>query len=276
MAASSGPSNKAGLSPLASAFATGSGAVNSPLNEIGFPEFTAKLITDIFNALISANVTQTQAYVELLQAVSKSLADYINDTKDDINGDMILQFLAKVLPDDSNTSGTKVRLGATLQQPDVDTLNKVLVVPGVQDTPGITAITINDKAALDAILQAVAKRIAADKYTLLKEMVKMGVLRLVVEHGVIETRLTFNTYSSAYHESNKNDYNTSSFSTRAATGTGGITSLFVSASASTSFNTMRVSTAKETSRDISGSSVQIYGRVQIDFKTDYQPMTSTT
>jgi hypothetical protein len=274
MAASAGVAAKAGLSPLASAFAPGGSPVSSPLNEIGFSEFTAKLVTDVFNALISANVTQTQAYVELLQAVSKSLADYINDTKDDISGDMILQFLAKALPDDQSTSGTKVRVGATLQQPDVDILNKALVVPGVQDTPGIPATKINDNAALDAILQAVAKRIAADKYTLLKEMVKMGVLRLVVEHGVIETRLTFNTYSNSYYESNKNDYNSSSFSTRAATGTGGLTSLFVKASASTSFNTMKVSTAKETSRDISGSSVQIYGRVQIDFKTDYQPMTA--
>jgi hypothetical protein len=252
------------------------GAVKSPLNEIGFPEFTTKLVTDVFNALISANVTQTQAYIELLQAVSKSLADYINDTKDDISGDMILQFLAKVLPDASNSSGTKVRVGATLQQTDVDVLNKALVVPGVQETPGITASAINDKAALDAILQAVATRIAADKYTLLKEMVKMGVLRLVVEHGVIETRLTFNTYTNSFYESNKNDYNTSSFATRASTGTGGITSLFVSASASTSFNTMKISTAKETSRDISGSSVQIYGRVQIDFKTDYQAMSGST
>jgi hypothetical protein len=272
----SATSGGANVSPLVKAYGSSGGAVNSPLNEIGFPEFTTKLVTDVFNALISANITQTQAYIELLQAVSKSLAEYVNDTKDDISGDMVLQFLAKVLPDASNSSGTKVRVNATLQQTEADTLNKVLVVPGVQDTPGITASTINDKAALDAILQAVAKRIAADKYTLLKEMVKIGVLRLVVEHGVIETRLTFNTYSNAYYESNKNDYNTSSFSTRAATGTGGITSLFVNASASTSFNTMRISTAKETSRDISGSSVQIYGRVQIDFKTDYQSMSSST
>ncbi len=247
----------------------------SPLAEIGFPEFTAKLITDVFDALISANIRQTQAYEELLQAVSKSLVEYVNETKDDISGEMILQFLAKVLPDASDSSKTKVRVGATLSSTDADTLNKALVVSGVQDTPGISAAPITDKAALDAILMAVAKRIAADKYTLLKDMVKMGILRLVVEHGVIETRLTFNTYSSTYYDSTKSSYNTSAFSVRASAGTGGLTSLWVKASASTSFNTMSVSTAKETNRDISGSQVQIYGRVQIDFKTDYQPLTGT-
>ncbi len=212
--------------------------------------------------------------MELLQAVSKSLADYINDTKDDISGEMILQFLAKVLPDPEDSSGTKVRVGATLTAPEVATLNSALVVPGVQETPGVTATPISDKNALDAILAAVAKRIAADKYTLLKEMVKMGVLRLVVEHGVIETRLTFNTYTSTFYESTKSNYNTSSFAARATAGTGKLTSLWVNASASTSFNSMHVSTAKETNRDISGSQVQIYGRVQIDFKTDYQPMST--
>lgn len=249
-------------------------ATQTPLGEIGFPEFTCKLVTDVFNALISANIRQTEAYVALLQAVAKSLSDYVNDTKDDISGDMILQFLAKILPDTSSIVGTKVRVGATLASADVDTLNKALVIPGVQDTPGVTAGPINDAAGLDAILQAVAKRIAADKYTLLQTMVKMGVLRLVVEHGVIETRLTFNTYSSTYYNSQKNSYNTSNFSMRTSTGTGALTSLFVSASASTNFNTLTVNSAQVTDRDITGSSVQIFGRVQIDFKTDYQPLST--
>ena len=213
--------------------------------------------------------------MELLQAVSKSLTEYVNDTKDDISGEMILQFLAKVLPDPGDTSKTKVRVGATLVSTDVDTLNKALVVPGVQDTPGVTSAPINDRTALDAILMAVAKRIAADKYTLLKEMVKMGVLRLVIEHGVIETKLTFTTYGSSFYESTKNNYASSGFSARASAGTGSLTSLWVNASASTSLYTMNISTAKETNRDISGSQVQIYGHVQIDFKTDYQPMTTT-
>jgi hypothetical protein len=245
--------------------------VKSPLNEIGFPEFTAKLITDVFDALISANIRQTQAYVELLQAVSKSLTEYVNDTKDDIGGELILQFLSKVI----DSPQTKVKVGGTIPTTDVDKLNTALVVTGVQDTPGLTSTPIANQDALDAILAAVAKRIAADKYTLLKEMVKMGVLRLVVEHGVIETKLTFSTYASTFMESTKNHYNSSSFSARASAGTGSITSLWVNASASTSFNTMSISTAKETNRDISGSQVQIYGHVQIDFKTDYQPMTTT-
>lgn len=126
-----------------------------------------------------------------------------------------------------------------------------------------------------AILDAVAKRIAADKYTLLKEMVKMGMLRLVVEHGVIETRLTFNTYGSTFYQSNASQYHRDSFAVRASAKTGSFLSPWVKASASTSYSSLNVSSANQSSRDVSGSSVQIFGRVQIDFKTDYQPLTTT-
>ena len=51
------------------------------LDEIGFPEFTAKLITDTFDALVSANLRQTEAYIELVQSVAKSLKAFIDDTK---------------------------------------------------------------------------------------------------------------------------------------------------------------------------------------------------
>ena len=239
------------------------------LGEIKFPEFTAKLVTDVFDALIAANIRQTQAYVELLQAVSKSLSDYIDSTKDDISGDQILQFLAKIL----ESPQTKVKVGGTLAQAEADKINGAVNITDIQKDP-VPAGAIADQNAFDAIISAIAKRIAADKYTLLKEMVKMGVLRLVVEHGVIETKLTFTTYGSTFIEATKNQYNSKAFSFRASAGTGSLVSLWCKASASTSFSSLNISTAKETNRDISGSQVQIYGRVQIDFKTDYQPMTT--
>jgi hypothetical protein len=130
-----------------------------------------------------------------------------------------------------------------------------------------------DANTYKAILDAVAKRISADKYTMLKEMVKLGILRLVVEHGLIETRLVFTTYGSTYHASNASQYHRDDFSFRAKAKTGSFVSLWVKASASTSYNSVNVSTSNRQDRDTSGSSVQIYGYVRIEFKTDYQPLT---
>ncbi len=249
------------------------------LNEIGFPEFTAKLITDTFDALVSANLRQTEAYIELVQQISKSLTQFINETRDDINGEQLMQFLAMALPPDNpnaNSQPTKVIAGATLAPEDLTKLNNAIAVP---EYPAENKVTVPTGSALtkehvNTILEAVANRVAANKYTLLKEMVKMGILRLVVENGKIETRLTFTTYGSTFYEKNSSQYHRDSFQFKAKASTGRFVSLWAKASASTSYTNINISTTKETNRDISGSTVQIYGSVIINFKTDYQPLSA--
>ena len=44
------------------------------------------------------------------------------------------------------------------------------------------------------------------------------------------------------------------------------------ASASTSYTSLAIRTSNESHRDVSGSRVQIFGRVQVNFKTDYAPL----
>ena len=248
------------------------------LDEIGFPEFTCKLVTDVFDALVSANIRQTEAYVELLKAVSDSLKDYINNTKDDIDGGQILQFLAQVLPPENPGTAdtpTKVVSGTNLTSDDAAALNQALAVPaeaGVANNNEVASDGALDQNGVTAIMDAVAIRLAANKYDLLKEMVKQGILRIVVESGVIETRLTFTTYGSSFYQKNSSDYHRDSFRFKAKARTGGLVSLWAKASASTSYSSINIRTTKETQRDISGSRVQIFGGVTLNIKTDYLPL----
>lgn len=243
------------------------------LPEIGFPEFTTKLVSDVFDTLIASNLRQTEAYVELLKQTGKSLQAFINDTKDDIDGNMLLQFLSKVVGAD-NDGNPVVKPGGTLTQAQAADLNKAVEVKDAgidSDNKAVTHGSL-DESKFQKILDAVANRLAADKYTLLKEMVKQGLLRLVIEQGEIETRLTFNTYGSSYLQNRSTDYNRKDFNFRAKAKTGGLLSGWVKASASTSYNSIKVSTATKTDIDRSSSSVQIYGRVHLNFKTDYLPL----
>jgi hypothetical protein len=246
------------------------------LSEIGFPEFTTKLITDVFDALVASNLRQTEAYIELLKQTGKSLTQFINDTKDDIGGELLLQFLAHVLPpkDETSEDPSLIKVGNTLDNDDATALNNALAVPdaGLPDDNKVATSGALDEAKVNAILEAVANRISASKYEMLKEMVKQGILRLVVEDGEIETRLTFNTYGSTFYQSNTSDYQRKNFAFRAKAKTGGLLSSWVKASASTSYNSVKVSTANKTDQDRSGSRVQIYGRVFVKFKTDYLPL----
>jgi hypothetical protein len=248
------------------------------LDEIGFPEFTAKLITDTFDALVSANLRQTEAYIELVQSVAKSLKEFINDTHDDISGEELLRFLAAVLPPGDLTSDepTKVKVGVTLTNDEYNKLNDALYLPdGALEAGNNTVATPDvplDQAKVDTILEAVANRLAANRYDLLKEMVKQGILRLVVENGLIESRLTFTTYGSTFYQKNASDYHRDTYRNKSKGRTGGIVSLFGSYSSTTYRTSINIRTSKETHRDISGSQVQIFGMVRINFKTDYLPL----
>lgn len=249
------------------------------LDEIGFPEFTVKLITDVFDALVAANLRQTEAYIELLQAVAKTLSVYINETRDDIDGAQVLQFLSRVLPP-ADGEDVVVKEGAELNVEQAGDLNDALLVKDtnidadnqVVPVPAPDAKTTVNEALFNSILEAVANRLAANKYGLLKEMVKQGILRLVVEQGKIETRLTFRTYVSTFYQKNSSDYHSKSSRHRAKAKTGGLLSPWVKAAGSTSYNSINIRTTKESNRDISGSQVQIYGSVVIQFKTDYLPL----
>jgi len=251
----------------------------SRLSDIGFPEFTTKLVTDVFDALVSSNMRQTEAYISLIKEVGKSLTQYINDTKDDIGGDEIMQFLSQVLPP-ANQSGdseepTKLSPSANLTtgaNGEVATLKNALKIDGTNNESVVPANGNIDQAKYEAILEAVCKRIAANKYDLLKEMVKQGILRLVVEDGLIETRLTFTTYGSSFYQSKSKSYNRKNFSFRAKAKTGGLVSLWCKASASTSYNSVKISTAEKVNQDKSGSRVNIFGLVRLNFKTDYLPL----
>ena len=240
------------------------------LDEIGFPEFTTKLITDTFDALVSANLRQTEAYIDLVQQVAKSLAQYINDTQEDIGGEELVQFLAAALPpaDASSEEPTKVKSGETLTTEDATALNNALTLPDDANVPNNNKVAnagALDEAGVNAILDAVAKRIAANRYDLLKEMVKQGILRLVVENGLIESRLTF-------YQKNASAYHRDTYRQRSRSKTGPLVSLFGSYASNTYRTSVNIRTSKETHRDISGSRVQIFGLVRINFKTDYLPL----
>jgi hypothetical protein len=257
------------------------------LSEINFPEFTAKLITDTFNAITASYIDQMAQYVNLLQLVGQSLQDYINATRDDISADEINTFLVTVagLNDDAlNFLLGDPATSPQLSQAEVTAINDAVALPAAAgpSAPPAAAGTLNNNKR-QTIAQAVARRIAANKYDLLQTMVRQGILRLYVDNGTIETRLTFSTYGQAVESSSTSNRKRAESASATAFGSaaglgifggpGGVLAGF-GVGHSSSTNTINVSTAKETHRDVSGSRVQVFGRVKLNFKTDFLPLAS--
>ncbi|HEV7797964.1 MAG TPA: hypothetical protein VGO73_07405, partial [Pyrinomonadaceae bacterium] len=183
----------------------------------------------------------------------------------------ILEFLATVLPPEDKTHATRVAEGLPLTDPDATTLGQALTVPGEAAQKVATSTSLKQEE-LQIIAALVARRLAANRYNLLREMVKMGLLRLVVTNGKVITQLTFTTWASSVYQRSSASYNTTDFVLNASAQTGKALSKWFSASASTKYQSVTVRTSNETQSDISGSSVNIFGRVEVNFRTDFQPL----
>jgi len=255
------------------------------LSEIGFPEFTAKLITDTFGAITASYLDQTAQYMAVVQAVSQTLQDYINNTADDISADEIGAFLLGIggLNDDAlNFLLGDSTAAASLNTTEVATINNAVALApaaGPSTAPASSGSLTNSKK--QNIAEAIARRIANNKYDLLQTMVRQGVLRLYVDNGVIETRLTFTTYGEAAFSSSKTKRSRLEDNSASAFGAGGgfgglIGSTLAGFGAAGGFekskSSLTVSTSQQSHRDVSGSRVQIFGRVRLNFKTDLLPL----
>lgn len=239
------------------------------LQEIGFAEFTSTLINEVFDALVAANLRQMGAYIDLLQAAALTLRDFISQTAADVSPQEVAAFLERL---------GGLEEGRRVDDPDV--LNSALELPANAEVDGnnrvvpARALTDDD---VTSIQTAVARRLAANRFQLLQETVRQGALRLIVDNGIIETRLTFSTYGRSDRSKSTSERLREESSGASGGGAGigfgggpfGFGGGFATGSAATSLN---VSTAKSSERDVTGSRVQIYGRVEIHFKTDYAPL----
>ncbi|MEC9487560.1 MAG: hypothetical protein UMU76_08715 [Prosthecochloris sp.] len=248
---------------------------NPAVTDVEFPEFTAGLINSTFDALVSANIRQMEAYSELTSVLSQSLSEYINNTRDEVSGEEILQFLERVLPLNSDEYTTKVVKGRNMQLSDDDAkaLNKAVQLPeGAEKQPKtITAGAVDDQYS--DILDVVADKIVVNKYLLLNEMVKQGMLRLVIENGTIETRLNFSAWSYDHYSTRSTGYRREETKSRSNKSRGLFGTLFFGPSSGKKNSTsIRVNTSNYTSGGSEGSRYTIFGGVRLDFKTDYLPL----
>jgi hypothetical protein len=258
------------------------------LSEIGFPEFTASLITSTFNAITTSYIDQMAQYMALLQVASQTLSEYIKNTVDDISIDEIGAFLVALGA--VNDNALNVLLGDSTATASLTDGEATALTTALAPTSGSggTALALGSGTTIaltaakqDLITGAIARRIANNKYDLLQTMVRQGVLRLYVDNGTIETRLTFSTYgqssvsSASTFRQRAEDFTSKSSGIAGGFGVlGGIAAAGVAAgAASASGDTkLTVSTTKDSQRDVSGSRVQIFGRVKLNFKTDFMPL----
>lgn len=181
---------------------------NSALNELGFAEFVAKLISDTFDAILSSQVDQKNKMAELYALLSMEQEAFIDLCMED---EGLLDQLHGQLQDlfgDNSELGHSVQEGSAYQPKtktiaelpaykellDVTLLEKVdYKPPSAQQKPVSKAMFVLLPAGVNTIKRAIMARIGEQQRAAIDSMMTDGIPRLVVDSGKINAKLTFAT-----------------------------------------------------------------------------------
>jgi hypothetical protein len=218
------------------------------VDSVDFPKFVADLLKAVFDANLSVMKQQTDTYIKLMKEATKSTADFIKKIGDDES----FAKLAESRSDQYNVTTEKQGDGSmklALTDPKGDKLDP------------------EDSEVKRHILEAKIN-MAKEHRAALREVLLMGVTRLVVKKGEIEAGVEFsikaNRESKAHHEDQ--NVNVTSVNMEVEPPLFG---LFGGASASISSTNTNIQINTSDKKATDDLSAVLKGKVRIEFATDY-------
>lgn len=217
-------------------------AFNELVESVDFPQFVGDLLKAVFNANLRVMKEQTDSYIKLMKEATKSTADFVKNVKDDES------FLKLAESKQEQYSVTSER--------QTDGSNKIVLA-----NPDGDKVDPEDAAVKKDILEAKVL-MAKEHRAALREVLLMGVTRLVVEKGEIEASVDFSVKAGRESKAHHDDQNINVASVSASGSFWGM-----DFSASDTNTNIQVNTSdKKATDDLSAT---LHGKVNIKFKTDY-------
>jgi hypothetical protein len=223
-------------------------AFNDLVDSVDFPKFVADLLKAVFDANLKVMKQQTDSYIKLMKEATKSTADFIKKVKDD---DTFAR-LAESRGDQYNVSVDRAPDGSS----------KLALT-----NPEGEKVDTDDSEVKRHILEAKIN-MAKEHRAALREVLLMGVTRLVVNKGLVEAGVEFsikaNRESKAHHE----DQNINVATVHAEYEPPGF-GIFGGPSGSLDVSNTNIQVNTSDKKATDDLSATLKGRVQIEFKTDY-------
>ena len=212
------------------------------VDSVDFPKFVADLLKAVFDANLKVMKQQTDSYIKLMKEATKSTADFIKKVKDD-------DAFAKL----AESRGDKYNV---ISETGPDGTSKLSLT-----TPEGDKHDVEDAEVKRHILEAKIN-MAKEHRAALREVLLMGVTRLVVNKGMIEASVDFSIKAHRESKAHHKDENVNVVGLNAE-----MDALFWSASLNVQNTNIQVNTSdKKATDDLSAT---LHGKVNIEFKTDY-------
>jgi len=212
------------------------------VDSVNFPKFVADLLKAVFDANLTVMKQQTDAYIKLMKEATKSTAEFIKQIGDDESFASLAETQSdqyNIIQEDQPDGGSKL----ALTDPKGDKLNP-------------------DDAVVKKAIMETKIRMAQEHRAALREVILMGVTRLVVDKGEIEAGVEFSVTASRESKAHHDDKNTNINTVKAKFGSIGWSAQV----SNTNINVQVNSSDKKATTDMGA---KLKGLVKIVFKTDY-------
>ena len=245
--AKEGPGAGMGFGDYDPGFDNSVDAFEDLVDSVDFPKFVADLLKAVFDANITVMKKQTDDYIRLMKEATKGVADFVKKVKDDDTFAYLAETksdMYNITMEDTPDGGKKM----ALTNPDGDKVDP--------EDSEVKAKIMEAKIAM-----------AKEHRAALREVILMGVTRLVVEKGEVEASVEFRI--TANRNSTKANSNTNTNTVNVETGFGGgLGSIFGHLGSMSMSNTnINISTSNKEAKD--ELFAKLMGKVNIKFKTDY-------
>jgi len=233
----------------------------STLRAIAFPTFVADLINGTFDAIIGATIKQMQAFMALVEQVSKTVDEFMRDNITDNNArDWLVQSFPGLMSIDASGEAPTVTPTEAGSSADAAALAPLQSQLGLPDpVSSLDESTIEEK-----LVPAARRKLAESRLQMLSSMVMLGLQRIVIRHGRLRATMGFHIDASDRAHAEE----ASSFDISHQHSVTGFFYVAFSAKTSVAY----VSSQKSDSDSAINVQADLTGEVDLTFETDYLPL----
>ncbi len=216
------------------------------VDSVDFPKFVSDLLKAVFDANMDVMKKQTDAFIKLMKEASKSVAEFIKNVKPEA---------AFIKLASENREQYNITTESATNSDGSKTQKMVLA------TPEGDPVDMEDNEVKAKIMDATVM-LAKEERAALREVMLMGVTRLIVEKGEIEAAVEFSITAKRNSKKDNSNTNINNFSVDGSVGGFGWGGSF-----SETNTNININTSNKTADD--ELTAKLKGKVNIKFKTDY-------
>jgi hypothetical protein len=232
--------------------------------EVGFAEFMAKLVSEVFDAVITSQFDQEKRIAELSAAASLPSEEF---AKNFVTDEQTMEELERLFPGASDKHPTAIYVGAPYRpkREGVSELPPIHAILGITLQKGDYRVfkkqIVLTASGVKKVKSAVRQHLAKEHQAVVKEIIRRGLPRVIADAGRVNAKLTYEVLSI---EDNAKLENATKFGAPLRPLGHAV---FIPESGALSKMRLVVRQADERSPQTQKLKVNVFGEVEVEFKT---------